>query len=86
MALSDGSPTTKAVVESILALSSLHRFGPQAVASNHKLSALQTLASSLSMGIDSQRSLQHIVAGMLLCVFEVILKPQRKETNRLQVK
>lgn len=71
MALSDGSPTTKAVVQSILAVASLHRFGPRPEAVNHKLSALETLASSLSVGIDKDKALQHIVAGMLLCLFEV---------------
>jgi len=71
MALSDGSPTTKAVMQSMLAVSSLHRFGPRSQAINLKVSALRTLAESLVTGIDTKGAFQHIAAGMLLCTFEV---------------
>ena len=71
MALTDGSPGSKAVMQSILALSSLHRFGPRPQAINLKSSALQTLAATLATGIDTKVALQHVAAGMLLCMFEV---------------
>jgi hypothetical protein len=72
MALSDGSPTTNAVMQSMLAVSSLHRFGPRSQAINLKQSALRTLAESLVTGIDTKEALQHMAAGMLLCTFEVM--------------
>ena len=71
MALSDSSLTAKAVMQSVLAVSSLHRFGPGSQAINLKESALRTLAESLASGIDTKVALQHIAAGMLLCTFEV---------------
>jgi hypothetical protein len=76
MALSDGSLTTKAVMQSMLAVSSLHRFGPRPQATNLKLSALRTLAGSLATGISARGALQHIAAGMLLCTFEVAAPQQ----------
>jgi hypothetical protein len=78
MSLSDGSLTTKAVLQSMFAVSSLHRFGFQPQAINLKLSALRTLAGSLVMGIDTKGALQHIAAGLLLCTFEVTTLEQEK--------
>jgi hypothetical protein len=78
MSLSDGSLTTKAVMQSMLAVSSLHRFEPRPQAINLKLFALRTLAESLVAGIDTREALQHIAAGMLLCTFEVTTAQQEK--------
>jgi hypothetical protein len=78
MSLSDGSLAGMAVMQSLLAVSSLHRFGPQAQAISLKLSALRTLAESLKTGIDIKGALQHIAAGMLLCTFEVTTHQQDK--------
>jgi hypothetical protein len=78
MSLSDGSLATKAVMQSMLAVSSLHRFGPRPQAINLKLSALRSLAESLMTGIDTKGALQHIAAGMLLCTFEVTPPQQEK--------
>lgn len=85
MALSDGSRTTKAVMQCILAISSLHRFGPRPQAINLKLSALRTLAASLAAGIDTKEALQHIAAGMLLCTFEVSIPQQNRLSMTLTV-
>lgn len=71
MALPDDSPTTKTVVQAVLAVSSLHRFGLQPQAINLKLSALRTLARSLMAGLDTKEVLQHNAAGVLLFTFEV---------------
>jgi hypothetical protein len=76
MSLSDGSLASKAVMQSMLAVSSLHRFGPRSQAINLKQSALRTLAESLATGIDTKGALQHIAAGMLLCTFEVTTHQQ----------
>jgi hypothetical protein len=78
MSFSDGSLTSKAVMQSMLAVSSLHRFGPRPQAINFKQSALRTLAESLATGIGTKGALQHIAAGMLLCTFEVTTPQQEK--------
>jgi hypothetical protein len=71
IALSDRTPPAKAVLRSILALSSLYRNGNQTHAAQLKLSALQSLMASTETGIGSTESVQHVVAAMLLCSFEV---------------
>lgn len=71
MALSDDSPASKAVLQSILALASLHRDGDQAGAARLKLSALSALLASTENGISAKSGIQHIAAGMLLCAYEV---------------
>ena len=71
MALSDDTSASKAVLQSMLALASLHRDGDQADAARLKLSALHTLLASTKHGIDAKAGIPHIAAELLLCAFEV---------------
>lgn len=71
MALSDDTPPSKAVLQSILALASLHRSGQQEHAAQLKLSALHALMASPERHLSPKAGIQHIAAGILLCSFEV---------------
>ncbi|KAK1143773.1 hypothetical protein N8T08_006174 [Aspergillus melleus] len=71
MALTSSSPSSAAVLHSLLALSSLHRYGLQNQAGELKLSALKALAAASRTAIGPVEAAQHIAAGMLLCSFEL---------------
>ena len=71
LALSDSSPSSMAVLQSTLALSSFHRHGLQAGVYGFKDRALRTLVGSCTPGIKSPMVAQHIAASMLLCHLEV---------------
>jgi hypothetical protein len=71
LALSDSTAPAIAVMQSLLGLASLHRFGPQSQADRLKISALRTLAASLTDDINAKEGIQYIAAGMLLCSYEV---------------
>lgn len=79
LALSNASPVSKAVLQSALALSSLHRYGVQEEATQHKISALQTLGASSKHSIDGPEGIQHLAAGMILAHFEVRGTPPNSE-------
>jgi len=70
VALSEGAASA-AVLQSLLALSSLHRHGLQSRAARLKLSALSALAASAKAGVNAYEAIFHIAALMLLCCFEV---------------
>ncbi|RDW83479.1 hypothetical protein BP5796_04970 [Coleophoma crateriformis] len=80
IALTDDTATTRAVMLSILALASIHRFGPQAQAIQYKTSSIQALSASLKGDMGIAESVQHVAAGMLLCTFET---QQATETSGL---
>ncbi|KAK4060850.1 transcriptional regulator family: Fungal Specific TF [Trichoderma aggressivum f. europaeum] len=71
MALSDDSPTSTGLVNSLLALASLHRYGLQRQAVQYKMVALKAMKDSVTSIIKGVDISQHIAAGMLLCSFEV---------------
>jgi Fungal specific transcription factor domain len=71
MALLDDTPSSKAVLQSILALTSLYRDGQQEHAAKLKLSALHALMESPERHLSPRGGIQHIAAGILLCSFEV---------------
>lgn len=71
MALSVQTPATAAVLQSIFALSALHRDGPNEKSAHLKVRALGALASSATGDINSIAAAQHVVCGLLLCTFEV---------------
>ncbi|KAK7885159.1 hypothetical protein LTR67_010650 [Exophiala xenobiotica] len=75
IALAPNTQSAAAVFQSLLALSSLHRDGPQPHASTLKASALRALAAAASNTNLGTREevIQHIATGMLLCSFEVHL-------------
>jgi hypothetical protein len=78
IALAPNTRSVAAVFQSLLALSSLHRDGPQPHALTLKVSALRALAaaaSSTNLGT-GEEVIQHVAAGMLLCSFEVKTPPQ----------
>ncbi|CAJ2507810.1 Uu.00g089960.m01.CDS01 [Anthostomella pinea] len=70
MALSN-APLSEAVLQSLLALSSLHRHGLQSHAARAKLSALSALATSARSGVGAHEVSPHVAALMLLCCFEI---------------
>jgi hypothetical protein len=71
MALADSSPSSTAVRQALLGLSSLHRYGVQAQAFEFKISAINSLKAASFTSIGAAEALQHIAAGMLLCSFEI---------------
>lgn len=61
-----------AVLQALLAFSSLHRYGLQSQAVELKIAALGSLAErSFASSSGAEDAIQHIVAGMLLCSFEI---------------
>lgn len=70
IALSGNTEASKAVLQSILALSSLHLSGDLA-ASVHKTSAIHLLQRSIEPESSSTVSMQTFVASMLLYLYEV---------------
>jgi hypothetical protein len=71
LVLSDSSPSSVAVLQSALALSSFHRHGLQADVFRFKARALRTLITSCNHSIESPTLVQHIAARMILCHLEV---------------
>ena len=72
VALSGGNtPTATAVLNALLALSSLHRYGVTDKAIELKIASLKALASASTDGLTIVEVMQHVVSGMLLCSFEV---------------
>ncbi|KAL4751359.1 fungal-specific transcription factor domain-containing protein [Aspergillus terricola var. indicus] len=71
MALIDTSPSSTAVRQALLGLSSLHRYGVQTQAFEFKISAIKSLKAASHTKIGAAEALQHVAAGMLLCSFEI---------------
>jgi hypothetical protein len=71
VALSEATESSAAVLQSLLALSSLHRHGLQPHAARLKLSALSALAASAKTGVGGHEVISHVAGLMLLCCFEV---------------
>ncbi|KAH7150692.1 fungal-specific transcription factor domain-containing protein [Fusarium sp. MPI-SDFR-AT-0072] len=75
LALSDSSPSSVAVLQSALALSSFHRHGLQASVFRFKARALRTLIISSKHCVESPTVFQHIAANMILCHLEMLRMP-----------
>lgn len=73
MAIVNETPSSAAVLRSLLALASLHRSGLQTQAAELKIAALKALGAASNREIGIMETLQHIAAGMLLCSFEVCI-------------
>ncbi|KAF2819389.1 hypothetical protein CC86DRAFT_431983 [Ophiobolus disseminans] len=72
IALEEKTTSTAAVLQALLALSSLHRYGLQPQAVELKIAALRSLAEeSAAPSLGAKETIQHTAAGMLLCSFEV---------------
>lgn len=71
MALTSDTASSRAVLQSLLALSSLHRHDVHSQAVELKISAIKSLAAVTGSHIDTAEAMQHVAAGMLLCSFEV---------------
>ncbi|KAH7230560.1 fungal-specific transcription factor domain-containing protein [Fusarium redolens] len=72
LALSDSSPSSVAVLQSALALSSFHRHGLQASVFRFKARALRTLIISSKHCVEIPTVFQHIAANMILCHLEML--------------
>jgi len=71
MATEEQSPSSVAVLKSMLALASLDRYGVQQQAIEMKLSAIQALVDSAQNLHGEKEIMRHIAAGMLLLNCEV---------------
>ena len=71
MALSKRTQASRAVLHSILALASYHRGNNHAFAAQMKCSALQALLDAIGPEIDASAAIEHIAAGIILCIVEV---------------
>ena len=69
----DGSNhSSRAVTKSLLALTSLHRYGLCEHAIKSKIATLRALYdASRESNISRAEAMQHVAAGMMLCSFEV---------------
>jgi hypothetical protein len=78
MSLSSHDPSSRAILYSLLALSSLHRYGRQRQALQLRTAALNALVeSSKTLLVDPTAAAQHVAAGMLLCTSETYCDPDR---------
>lgn len=75
LALLDSSPSSVAVLQSALALSSFHRHGLQANVFRFKARSLRTLITSSNHCIQTHTAVQHIAASMILCHLEMLVMP-----------
>jgi hypothetical protein len=72
IALQGETATATAVLQALLAFSSLHRYGLQSQALELKIAALGSLANGqAARSLCATATMQHIATGMLLCSFEV---------------
>ncbi|KAL4809574.1 fungal-specific transcription factor domain-containing protein [Aspergillus unguis] len=69
MALANDSPSSTAVLHSILAFSSRHRDGLRPQAADNKIAALNALRNSQGE-LSIAEAAQHVAAAMMLCTFE----------------
>ncbi|KFY37219.1 hypothetical protein V494_04856 [Pseudogymnoascus sp. VKM F-4513 (FW-928)] len=75
LALLDSSPSSTAVLQSALALSSFHRHGLQADVFQFKEHSLRTLIISCNHSLEGPTVVQHIAACMILCHLELLGMP-----------
>jgi hypothetical protein len=71
VALASNTNSATAVLQSLLALSALHRYNVNSQAVELKISAINALSAASRSDISTTEAIQHIAAGMLLCSFEV---------------
>ncbi|KAK4233439.1 fungal-specific transcription factor domain-containing protein [Achaetomium macrosporum] len=71
IALASNTASATAVLQSLLALSALHRHDVSSQAVELKISALKALADASGTHIGTTDAIQHVAAGMLLCSFEI---------------
>ncbi|KAF2489314.1 hypothetical protein BU16DRAFT_531638 [Lophium mytilinum] len=71
IALASNTTSATAVLQSLLAFSSLHRHNVQSQATELKISALKALAAASGDHVGTKEAIQHVAAGMLLCSFEI---------------
>ncbi|UNI17470.1 hypothetical protein JDV02_003811 [Purpureocillium takamizusanense] len=71
MAMSDNSPSSTAVLLSLLALAALDRDGLQRRSISLKLQALSALRVSVLSPSSTMDLVRHVAAGMLLCSYEI---------------
>ncbi|KAK7756875.1 hypothetical protein SLS62_000891 [Diatrype stigma] len=72
LALAPDTASTPAVLRSILAFSSLHRYGLQSQAAELKIAALQALVETSAVStLDATETIHHAVTGLLICSFEI---------------
>jgi hypothetical protein len=73
LAFTDGTESSQSVIQSILAVSAMHRAGVQPKTLQLQGASLRALSISASRGITESEAVQHIAANMLLCASEVCL-------------
>ena len=71
IALSSNTSSSAAVLKSLLAFASLHRYGLQSQAFELKISSIKALAAASGSNAGDVEVIQHVATGMLLCSFEV---------------
>ncbi|KAI0111430.1 fungal-specific transcription factor domain-containing protein [Daldinia grandis] len=71
ISLANDTTSALAVLQSLLALSSLHRHDVHSQAVEFKISALKSLSDAAGNQFTTTEAVQHVAAGMLLCSFEI---------------
>ncbi|OIW26875.1 hypothetical protein CONLIGDRAFT_620932 [Coniochaeta ligniaria NRRL 30616] len=72
IALSSKTVLSTAVLQALLAFSSLHRHGVHPQAVELKIAAIKTLSSASVSHMNATEATQHVAAGMLLSSFEIL--------------
>jgi len=72
LALLDDSASSNAVLNSLLAWAALSKNGHSKQVNRHVTAALSLLRASVKNGFGRQEALQHILAGVLVCLLEVL--------------
>ncbi|TKW51987.1 hypothetical protein CTA1_11032 [Colletotrichum tanaceti] len=71
----DSSAASVALQRALMASASQYRYGPGLRAEELKLSAIHALSASAAGGIQSQSAVQHVAAGMVICMLETQKSP-----------
>ncbi|KAH7138209.1 fungal-specific transcription factor domain-containing protein [Dendryphion nanum] len=72
MALVENTPSSRAVLQSMLAFSQLHRDGCQVQTYKYVKSALRNLTSTANANMTKHQAAQHMCAGMILCSAHIL--------------
>lgn len=84
MAMHDSSSASKAILQSIYALSAFCLYGSK-YAMPHKLEAIHAIKTSVAGASTKEDILRNLVASMFLAIYEVQLTPQDEKLD-LQIK
>jgi hypothetical protein len=84
MALSQRSEASRAVLLSLFAFASRHRGNDMTYAARAKNAAIDALISATDTDMDFDTGVEHIAAGLTLCLVEVSVHPEKEKKTLTQ--